>query len=254
MSSSNTLTLFNPSRLSTVHPFTISDNGGLGTQQTIMLYDNEGNAYFKNTNVQVNIGPARDTGVTVTIRNTYPDRYNFAVRQYNSIPDAGIPRKKQMRGGHFFMYRCIVILAILIAVSAAGVSVQIKPFVALNIGLSLIYIILSIYNIIIFKRNGNLFSDRMIHDNSFTRCNNYYTIPIHTSISESNVLANQHENIIAGLRNTYNHLSEIQIMVYHGDYVRRYTYFPRNIVKHLIIFSLVMLLGILLASMVNVST
>ncbi len=70
MSSSNALTLLNPSRLSTVHPFSISDNGGLGTQQTIMLYDNEGNAYLQNTNVQVNTGPSRDTGID-DIRNSF---------------------------------------------------------------------------------------------------------------------------------------------------------------------------------------
>jgi len=139
MSSSNALTLLNPSRLSTVHPFAISDNGGLGTQQTIMLYDNEGNAYLQNTNVQVNTGPARDTGITTTIRNTYPARYNFAVRQYNSIPDDDIPRKKQMRGGHFFMYRWIVVLAILIAIAAAEISVQTKSFVALNITITTQY-------------------------------------------------------------------------------------------------------------------
>jgi hypothetical protein len=40
----------------------------------------------------------------------------------------------------------------------------------------------------------------MIHDNRLTQCNDYFTIPINTYISQSNVLASQHENIIADLR------------------------------------------------------
>ncbi|CAF4997400.1 unnamed protein product, partial [Rotaria sp. Silwood1] len=121
MSSSNALTLFDRSRLSTVYPLGATTNTGLGYQQTILAQDGEGNSYIKSTNVQTVAGPSRDTGISVQIRNTYPARYNFAVKQYRANADANNPKKKEMRGGHFLLYRSVIVLAWLIALGAGGI-------------------------------------------------------------------------------------------------------------------------------------
>jgi hypothetical protein len=63
-------------------------------------------------------------------------------------------KKKQMRGGRFFMCRWVMILAFLIATATAGIMAKYKPFIAVDI---FIYIILSICNIIIFKSNGYIY-------------------------------------------------------------------------------------------------
>ncbi|CAF3929186.1 unnamed protein product [Rotaria sp. Silwood1] len=260
MSSSNALTLFDRSRLSTVYPLGATTNTGLGYQQTILAQDGEGNSYIKSTNVQTVAGPSRDTGISVQIRNTYPARYNFAVKQYRANADANNPKKKEMRGGHFLLYRSVIVLAWLIALGAGGISSILKPliensskwkpFLALNIFICLFYIIISIYNIVIFKRNGSLFNRRMIHDNSISKINMYVTIPIHTFVTQTQALASEQEDVVAGLQNVQNQVNEIQVMYYKEYYVRTYTYFPRSIIKHIIFFVIAMAEGIVLTIMI----
>lgn len=256
MSSSNQVVPLDPSRLSAIHSTfnTNNENGGLQSGQTVMIYDKDGNTYLQNNNVQVNAGNARDVGISVTVRNTYPARYNFAVKQYNSIPDDEASKKKQIRGGHFLMYRFVMVLAFLIAIATAGISVKIKAVVTVNIVISLAYIVLSIYNIVIYKQNGSLFSRRMIHDNRMTKSNDYFKVPINTTVSQANIIASEHANVVAGLKNTYNHLSEIDVMVYNEYYVRTFTYFPwKKVIKHIIVFSLTMVIGIILAAITTTS-
>ena len=92
MSSSNSLTSLNPSQLMPAVPFADNGGAGLGAGQTTMYRNGQGNTYFRNTAVQMKAGQARDVGVTVIIRNAYPARYNFAVNQYNYLPDQGTSR------------------------------------------------------------------------------------------------------------------------------------------------------------------
>jgi len=260
MRPSTALALLNPSRLNTVYPLGANTNIGVGSQQTFVVQDGKGNSYVESKNVQTLAGPALDTGIKVQIRNTYPARYNFAVKQYHSNADANEPKKKEMRGGHFLLYRSVMILAWLIALGAGGISSILKPlienssrwkpFLTLNIVICLIYIIISIYNIVIFRRNGSLFNRRMILNNSITKSNMYVTIPIHTFITQTRALASEQEDVAAGLQNVENQVNEIEVMYYKEYYVRTYTYFPRSIIKHIIFFVLAMAEGIVLTIMI----
>jgi hypothetical protein len=260
MSSSHPLALLSPSRLTTVHPLAGQGNIGTGTQQTVLLYDDQGNAFMGSTNVQMDTGPEVDTGVSVTIRNTYPARYNFAVNQFNFTASDGIPRKKYMRGGHFLMYRSVTILSLFIALAVGGISSILKPifedsskwkpFLTLNIVICLIYIILSIYNIIIFKRNGSLINNRMIYKRHMKGSNEHVKIPVYTSVTQTNALVSEQEQIAAGLQNVSSHVNEVSCMYYSEYYVKTYTHFPRTTVKHIIAFLLAMTEGIVLTIMI----
>ncbi|CAF1540282.1 unnamed protein product [Adineta ricciae] len=165
-----------------------------------------------------------------------------------------------MRGGHFLMYRSVTILLLLIALAAGGISSMLKPifedsskwkpFVALNLVICLTDIILSIYNIIIFKRNGNLIHNRMIYKRHMQGCNEHVKIPIHTYVTETSALASEQEQVAADLQNVSSHVNEVSCMYYNEYYLKRYTYFPRTIIKHIIIFLLAMAEGIVLTIMI----
>ncbi|CAF3391074.1 unnamed protein product [Rotaria sp. Silwood2] len=127
-----------------------------------------------------------------------------------------------MRGGHFLLFRSIIVLDWLIALGAGGISSILKPlienssrwkpFLALNIFICLLFIIISIYNIFLLKRNSSLFNRRMIYDNSIPKTNMYGTIPIHTFVTQTQALASEQEDIVAGLQNVQNQVNEVQVM------------------------------------------
>jgi hypothetical protein len=200
------------------------------------------------------VGDIRETGIHVTIRNNYAARYNFAVGNYNSLPLED--EKKTMRGGHFLVYRYIVVIFWLISMIFAGVSSAVKPLVTVPIIISLVYIALSIYNIVIFKKNGYLLHRKlMIHNNRLGSNNEWYTVPIHTHIQNTAALAavgGDDSAAMAALRETYTNVEEIKIMVYTGRYITLFTYFPtRSIVLHIAMFTISLLLGIVLVSIIH---
>jgi hypothetical protein len=47
-------------------------------------------------------------------------------------------------------------------------------------------------------------------------------------MSQTDVSAGEHENIVASLRDAYNHLTKIKVMILNKLYIRRYTYLPRK--------------------------
>ena len=200
------------------------------------------------------IGNIRATGVTVTIRQNYAAKYNFAVRQYNNLPLEDT--KKEMRGGHFLVYRYAVILFWLISMICGGVSAIFKPLVTVPIVISLVYIALSIYNIVIFKKNGNLLPrPLMIHNNALDCNNEWYTVPIHTRIQDRAALAaigGDDSAAMAALRQEYTNVEEIKVMVYTERYIRNFTYAPyKTIAIHIILFLISLIFGIVLASIIR---
>ncbi|CAF1362712.1 unnamed protein product [Adineta steineri] len=195
------------------------------------------------------VGEIRETGITVTVRNNYAGRYNFAVNNYNCLASLD---KKKMRGGHFLLHRYIVILLWLVSMACAGASAVLKPLIAVPIVISVLYIALSIYNIVVFKRNGSLFHPKlMIHNNRLAgSINEWYTVPIHTRIQDTAALAavgGDNSAAMNVLREEYTNVDEIQIMIYTERYIRLHTYFPRrSIVIHIIGFIISFALGIVL--------
>ncbi|CAF2915199.1 unnamed protein product [Rotaria sp. Silwood2] len=81
-------------------------------------------AYAHHTRETTIIGNIRATGVTVTIRNNYAARYNFAVRQYNNLPLS--EEKTLMFGDLFLVHRYTVIFLWLLSMICGGIR-RIKP-------------------------------------------------------------------------------------------------------------------------------
>jgi hypothetical protein len=103
------------------------------------------------------LGTPRDTTVLVFIRRTYPAIYNHVVRNMNQINhQMNTANKSSMRGGHFLLYRYIILFAILLCFSFGIASIYVKPCAVVPFILTVLYIVLSIFNIVIFIRNRPL--------------------------------------------------------------------------------------------------
>ncbi|CAF1412007.1 unnamed protein product [Adineta steineri] len=205
-------------------------------------------------NQKLTIGDIRATGVKVNVRRNYAARYNFAAANYNALLTSD--KKKKMRGGHFLLHRYIIILLWLISIICGGVSAVLKPLVAIPIVISLLYIVLTIYNIVIFKKNRSvLHSKLMIHNNALAGNNEWYTVPIHTRIQDRAALAavGGDDSIdIAAIREEYTNMQEVKVMVYQEQYIRLYTYFPtKSIIIHIVAFVIAFVFGITLAIIVS---
>jgi hypothetical protein len=214
------------------------------------IISNAGDAAFAYHHQETKgVGNVRATGIRVTIRNNYVARYNFAVRQYNSLLISD--KKKNMRGGHFLVYRYTVIFLWLISMICGGISAIVKPLVTIPIIISVAYIALSIYNIVIFKKNGSVLHHRlMIHNNALGGSNEWYTVPIHTRIQDSAALAAVGGDDSAGMaaiREEYTNMEEIKIMVYTERYITCFTYSPKKTVAlHIVAFVISFAFGIAL--------
>lgn len=79
------------------------------------------------------------------VRRTYPAVYNHVVRNMNSLIKQTTEKKKRsMRGGHFFLYRYMVLLAFILCLSFGIASVYVKACAAVSFTLSILHIFLSI--------------------------------------------------------------------------------------------------------------
>ncbi|CAF3785008.1 unnamed protein product [Rotaria socialis] len=200
-----------------------------------------------------NIGNIRATGITVTVPKNYAGRYNFAVDNYNSLP---VAEKKKMRGGRFLLRRYILIAFWLLSMIFGGISAVLKPLVVVPIVVSLLYMAISIYNIVIFKKNSSvLHPTLMLHNNDLRGNNEWYTVPIHTRIEDRAALAavgGDDSAAMSAIREQYTNMKEIKIMVYTERYIRLFTYFPTNtIILHIFVFVVSFMFGVVLAAAVH---
>jgi hypothetical protein len=149
------------------------------------------------------------------------------------------------------VYRYTVIFLWLISMICGGISAIVKPLVTIPIIISVAYIALSIYNIVIFKKNGSVLHHRlMIHNNALGGSNEWYTVPIHTRIQDSAALAAVGGDDSAGMaaiREEYTNMEEIKIMVYTERYITCFTYSPKKTVAlHIVAFVISFAFGIAL--------
>lgn len=70
-----------------------------------------------------------------------------------------------MRGGCFLQRRFIVLILWLISIACAGTSSIIEPVITLPIIVYALYIVISICNTIVFKKNGSILHPRLIINN-----------------------------------------------------------------------------------------
>ncbi|CAF1093498.1 unnamed protein product [Didymodactylos carnosus] len=209
-------------------------------------------ATARNTRIEVGIGEPRRTGITAWVRKTYLAKYNFCAKNRNHfLCDEG--KKKMMRGGHLLLYRPVILVLAIASIVSCILSRNTKGYVAVTIIISLIYLLLSIYNLYIGGKNGSLLdSIHMLRVRSRDlpgSINEFFKIPIHGRIQDQRLvgIVNEHNTIIAQLQAESTHSSEIDIMVYEKAY-ELYLNYKMECIFHLILFLILLITGIALAS------
>jgi hypothetical protein len=222
-----------------IHVSTVGDNG------VIVIAQKE----------TVRIGTPVHSGRMAFVRNTYPAVYNHVVRNMNSlIEQTKEKQKRSMRGGHFFLYRYMVLLAFLLCFSFGIASIYVKACAAVSFTVSILHIFLSIYNIVIYLLNRPLIHrDLAIHLSSgdmpdSNKKNMFYTAPIETSVLTGGLGAFvDPTRIIAAVQLENKHVTSIQVMFY-TDVYKRDARFPRECAFYLILFIIMFILAIIFVS------
>jgi hypothetical protein len=224
----------------------------------VVTVDDEPSFVVINPDNTREIGQTKDVIKRTGISNTYPAIYNHVIRNANYMAEINGNNKtlfkKSMRGGRFFFYRFIVFLAFALSVTFTFLSVNNEQFFGIvPLVLSVIYITLSIYNIIIYRINRPL-----LHPN-FTIPVRYgllgkelsyrfYDIPLRTNVRNPDFSAviNDSDAFVADLKQRYTHLTEVRIMLYDDRYLR-HNRFAKEAVFYLVLFILILIVAIFCA-------
>jgi hypothetical protein len=221
-------------RQDTMNTATIGNNGFVAvTRQTTM-----------------EIGQPHATGVLAFIRNTYPASYNHVVRNMNGIIyQMNEKDKRFMRGGHFLLYRYVMAFAIILCFCFGIASIYVKVCAAVPFILTVLYIALSIYNIVIFLLNRPLIHpvltrqipQGVISDGTM---NEFYSVPVNATVLTGVFAAFIDPAVLAAaVRRENIQLTKIDIMLYDHRYLRR-SKFPKEIIVHLLVFIILFFLAI----------
>lgn len=200
------------------------------------------------------IGEPRDTTVLVFIRSTYPAIYNHVVRNMNDSINYQTNTKKKwsMRGGHFFLYRYVVLLAMILCFVFGIVSIFVKGCAAVPLVLTVLYIALSIYNIVVYILNRPLIHPLLTRQvprgNLDGMINRFFNVPVNATVLTGIIAAFIDPAVIAAAMKKENvQLTEIRIMLYDDRYLSR-SKFPKEIIVHLFFFTILFILAIIFVS------
>ncbi|CAF0787248.1 unnamed protein product [Rotaria sp. Silwood1] len=194
------------------------------------------------------VPPVEATGFSIFVRTSYAARYNFAVANYNSVSTA---HKLSMFGNRLLLFRSVVAVIWIVSMAFAVLTLIKAGLIGVTIVLSLIYIIISIYNIYVFFTNGNLlYSTRLLrakvsgpggHDYEWV------SVPL-DSRSANERLASVEQSALDNVRREFggNNTAEIDCMVYTKRYADMYPAFPKELILHLIAFLVAITVGITL--------
>jgi hypothetical protein len=217
-------------------------------------YHNNDVVAVRNNRVDVNIelGQIRATGRSTFVQSTYAARYNFAVRNYNYLDDGDGEKKRNMRGGRFFLYNIIAITFFIGSSVCISNSRENKPLITVPIIISIIYLFLTCYNWHIRRTNGSLVHECMIRvpDHYLPdTVNKHLTIPLHANVQNREFFAASDGTttaVLAQLRQRYVNLTEIDIMLYESNY-EKYFRFPMESLLHFLFF-----LGLLMGAIIQI--
>jgi hypothetical protein len=153
-----------------------------------------------------------------------------------------------MRGGHFLLYRLFVVAVVIVSFVPGGLSWQVKAYVTFPVVCTVLYLSLTIWNWHVFRTNGNLLHSHMIQVPKNVLpgyCNEFYTIPIYTEITDHQVLAiSTYAGTAIGQLIEHNRdASSIEVMAYTDTYLRLIR-FPKETLIHFIIFIIVFIVAI----------
>ncbi|CAF1412655.1 unnamed protein product, partial [Adineta ricciae] len=150
----------------------------------------------------IEMGMPRNTSKLAFIRNTYPAHYNHVVRNMNSINyQTNTKAKHSMRGGHFLLYRYIISLAIILCLVFGVISIYVKGCASVPFILTVVYIAISIYNIVIYIKNRPLLNPLLAiqvpRDILPEFMNEFYTVPINATVLTGAIAAFVNPAVIA---------------------------------------------------------
>ncbi len=197
------------------------------------------------------VPPTETRGFRVFVRTAYPARYNFAVANYNTV---SVTHKSTMRGGRLLLFRSVVAVVWIIAMVFAILALIQSTFIIGTCLFSLLYIILSIYNLYVFFSNGDLLNSRRLLRAKIAGPNGldyeWVSVPL-DSRSANERLAAVDQLALDNVRKEYveSSTSEIDCMVYTKRYADTYPTFPKELLLHLVAFFVAIIIGIILASL-----
>jgi hypothetical protein len=103
------------------------------------------------------IGQPPDTTVLTFIHNTYPAMYNYVVSNMNNDSinyQTNTKNKLSMRGGHLFLYQYVILSTCQISLLRfCFANIYVKGCTAVPFALTVLYIALSVYKIVVFLLN-----------------------------------------------------------------------------------------------------
>jgi len=200
------------------------------------------------------LGPPRETTILTFVRSTYPARYNHVVRNMNTGINyqTNTKNKISMRGGHFLLYRYIILFAILLSFSFGVASIYVKPCAVVPFILTVLYIALTIFNIVVYIKNRPLIHPLLARQvprgQLGDMINRFYAIPVNATVLTGVIAAFiDPAVIVAAVKRENIELTEIHVMLYDDRY-RSYSRFPKEIVVHLSIFFILFILAIIFVS------
>lgn len=194
-------------------------------------------------NMDLELGQIRDTGRSAYVRSTYAARYNFGVNQYNNYETDTDNKKRHMRGGRFFLFNIIVFIFFIASIVGSASASNNKVLGGISMAISGLYLLITFYNWYIYCKNGSLIHENMIEvsgPNIAGSVNKHFTIPIHARIQNREIIAASDGSttaVLTRLQQRYQHLTEIEIMLYVHTYKTRYTSFSGETILHLILFA-----------------
>ncbi|CAM4811561.1 unnamed protein product [Rotaria magnacalcarata] len=197
----------------------------------------------------VELGEIRDTTEVTFIRNTYPAQYNHVVTNMNTINyQTNTENKRIMRGGHFFLYRYVIIFALILCFVFGIASIYAKPCAVVPFLLTVLYLALSIFNIVVFIRNRPVINpiltqkvNRGLLDGMINR---FFVVPINATVLTGILAVFINPGaILDAVRRENVQLTEIKVMLYDDRYQSR-SYFPKEIIIHIFVFFIMFILAI----------
>ena len=195
--------------------------------------------------------PSQATGFRIFVWASYTAAYNFAVANYNAV---SVKRKRYMRGGHLLLFRSLVAVLWIICMVFAILAFIKGAFVILTILFSLLYLVLSMYNIYVYFDNRDI-----LNATCLLRANvagptgadyEWTDVPI-DSRSANERLAAVNDAAIQRVRSEFagSGRTEVKCLVYTKRYADTYPSFPKEVLVHMAAFLLAILIGIILATL-----
>jgi hypothetical protein len=228
---------------------------------TTVIQDN--NQQYYPTEIEQNILPATSNYLPSPPKydsnSTYASKYNRAVYFFNQVSSSS-RHKKRMFGSLFYLvHRYPSILFFCLSVMAIILSLWIQALMTIPILIGGLYLIISIYNFIIFIYNGSLLDDRhLINDSYFGKFGQQ------TKLSDINfedrwiyIQVNQERfaNELGPHLQALNTLQEFHreqkqsaffVLFYSYHYIEKYTQFPKEIIWQGILSILILAVGIVI--------